>query len=762
MKKTHWRRLSAASTALACSLAQAVHEPGPVKGLGTVDVTSSRPTALPAHIPTTIEGITGQQVEESINATDSEDAIKYFPSLLVRRRNIGDYDHAVLSSRASGTGNSARSLVFADGILLSNLLGNGASFTPRWGLVTPEEIERVDVLYGPFSAAFSGNSVGAVVDYITRMPGKFEAHVKAGAFTQDFHLYSSEGRYNGYQLSASLGDRKGAFSWWIAANRLDNAGQPLTFATKVIATGTPASAGTPVTGAVFGENPRTQPQWILGTGTQTQTTQDHAKVKLAYDFSPTLRASYTLGYWANDAFREVDTYLRDAAGTPVWSGNVNIEGRSYTIAASEFPRSRADMEHVIQGLSLKRHAREGLDWEVAASLYDYAKDLVRSPTIAMPAAADGGAGRIADMDGTGWATLALRATWYPKGANGAHLVDAGVQRDAYKLRTVVSNAADWISGPPTSRFSAFQGETTLTSVYLQDTWRLAEHWRATLGLRFERWEARDGAIGSGNATLSFGERSESEVSPKGAIAWQFSPEWVAKASLGRAIRNPTVSELYQGSISAGTIVNNDPNLKPEKSWTGELTAEREIPHGTARATLFFEDTKDALYSQTNVTVVPNVTSIQNVDEIRTRGLELVYQQADVAVRGLELLASVTWTSSIIEKNDKFPASVGKWQPRVPRWRASALATYRPTDDWSFSLGARYGGTQYGQLDNGDTNGFAYTGVSRFLVADARARWKFAPQWSVSLGVDNLTDAEYWNFHPYPRRTVLGELRFDFR
>ena len=105
-----------------------------------------------------------------INATDAEDALKYLPSLTVRKRYIGDYDHAVLATRASGTGNSARSLVYADGILLSNLLGNGAGFTPRWGLVAPEEIERVDVLYGPFSAAYSGNSAGAIVDFVTRMP----------------------------------------------------------------------------------------------------------------------------------------------------------------------------------------------------------------------------------------------------------------------------------------------------------------------------------------------------------------------------------------------------------------------------------------------------------------------------------------------------------------------------------------------------------------------------------------------------------------
>lgn len=39
-------------------------------------------------------------------------------------------------------------MVFADGILLSNYLGNGPANAPRWMLVTPEEIERVDVLYG--------------------------------------------------------------------------------------------------------------------------------------------------------------------------------------------------------------------------------------------------------------------------------------------------------------------------------------------------------------------------------------------------------------------------------------------------------------------------------------------------------------------------------------------------------------------------------------------------------------------------------------
>jgi iron complex outermembrane receptor protein len=189
-----------ALAAMACLAAHAHADDTPA---ATVIVTGGRPTSLPVRIPTTIEGITCARVEERINAVDSEDALKYLPSLNVRKRYAGDYDHAVLASRASGTGNSARSLVYADGILLSNLLGNGAAYTPRWGLVAPEEIERVDVLYGPFAAAYPGNSVGAVVDFQTRMPTQREAHVKLSGYSQGFQLYRTGDRYGGRQGSAS-------------------------------------------------------------------------------------------------------------------------------------------------------------------------------------------------------------------------------------------------------------------------------------------------------------------------------------------------------------------------------------------------------------------------------------------------------------------------------------------------------------------------------------------------------------------------------
>ena len=191
----------------------------PSRSLGVVTILSGQPTSLPTQIPTTMQGVTGEDIANTINATDSEDALKYFPSLLVRKRYIGDYNHAVLSSRASGTGNSARSAVYVDGVLVSNYLGNGATYAPRWGMVTPEEIARVDVMYGPFSAAYPGNSVGAVVDYVTRMPTQLQATAKIGISHQPNDLYGANTNYQARQASASVGSKAGDWSWFVNLNR---------------------------------------------------------------------------------------------------------------------------------------------------------------------------------------------------------------------------------------------------------------------------------------------------------------------------------------------------------------------------------------------------------------------------------------------------------------------------------------------------------------------------------------------------------------
>src|SRR6478752_2736237 len=134
----------------------------------TIVVVGSREAA--EKTPNTAESMDAAKLRTTTNVRNTEDALRYFPSLFVRKRHIGD-TQAPLATRTSGVGASARSLVYADGVLLSALIGNNNNFaSPRWGMIAPEEIERVDVLYGPFSAAYPGNSIGAVVNLTTRLP----------------------------------------------------------------------------------------------------------------------------------------------------------------------------------------------------------------------------------------------------------------------------------------------------------------------------------------------------------------------------------------------------------------------------------------------------------------------------------------------------------------------------------------------------------------------------------------------------------------
>ena len=686
-----------------------------------IEITGQRVSSLPTYIPATVEGITGTEVAEKINASDSEDALKYFPSLLVRKRYAGDYNHAVLSSRASGTGNSARSLVYADGILLSNLLGNGAAFAPRWGLVAPEEIERVDVLYGPFSAAYPGNAVGAVVDLQTRMPRRFEVHAKASGFVQPFALYGTRDTYSGWQSSVALGDRAGAWAWWLQLGRQDSESQPMTF----------TSQATPIDGAAAAQDRFGNTVYITGAGTIVRTVQDQAKLKLAWDILPTLRASALLADWRNDASAASQSYL---TGTTT--------------------ASQADgLAHRMAGLTLQSRSGGVFDWSLAASRTAYRRDLQRVPT-------SGGAGRSTDLAGTGWTTLAAKALWRPAPA---HRVDLGAQHDRHRWRQRIDATTEWQAGAAGAPVSSFRGDTVLSALYAQDTWAMAPDWTAVLGARLEHWAADNGAKTTGAAApVVFEDRRARWVSPKAALGWQLADDWALKLATGRAIRVPTVGELFQGNAGSEAVTN--PALRPERSWTTEFSAEWGTDRRRLRATLFHEDTRDALYAQAIAGTTPIVSSVQNIDRMRTLGLEFAAQAQGLVWAALDLQASVTWADSEIVANDSYVAvpgdTIGRQQPRVPRWRASLLTSWRFTPALTASLGVRHGSRQYGSLNNADSNGFAYQGFSSFLSSDARLHWKLDRQWSLAFGIDNLNNQQYWNFHPYPQRTYSAEARFD--
>ncbi|MFC0401094.1 TonB-dependent receptor [Paraburkholderia rhizosphaerae] len=760
------------------SAAPASETTGNTHALPAVQVTGARSFAEKNQLPQTTESITAKQIGETINATDSSDALKYLPDVLVRKRYIGD-TQAPMSTRTTGINASARSLIYADGVLLSTLINNNnQNGSPQWFMVSPGQIERVDVLYGPFAAQFPGNSYGAVTEITTRMPTKFEASVDVQGAIQHFGLYDTHESEPSQQYSATLGDKLGKLSWFVSASHLDSFSQPITIA-EVAQSTTPAAANLPVvTGAIADRNRTGQPIQVIGASNFIHTIQDNASLKVAYDFTPTLSATYALGYWQNNQKARAQTYLQTANGTPFFgatSGSVNIGGFAYSAStiAGQFTANNVDQQHLMQSLTVDSHTQGPFDWQLIVSNFYYLQDLSGLSTGVYPTALAGGPGRTTDMGGTGWTTVDLKGTWRPQGIAGANIVSFGGHFDQFKLVSQTFNTTNWASqGEDGSLFSNSLGNTQTFALWAQDVWRIAPSLQATLGGRYEMWRAYNGfnfATGSNGVGVAVNQPSLSRngFSPKASLRWDLTDIWSITGSFGKALRFPTVGELYQTVQTGTTFVQANPFLKPESVLSGELALERDVSDGRMRLSVFDEYVSNALISQT--ATVPGfptpVSFTQNVGKTRETGVEIAGSQDNVLISGLTLSGNVTYVDARILEDDGFVSTtgstaVGKQVPNVPTWRATLAVTYRPDSLWAFTLAGRYSSRMFSTVDNSDINPATFQGFQSYFVMDARVHLQLDKHWGAALGVDNLNNRKYFLFHPFPQRTFYAELRYD--
>ncbi len=752
--------------------------------------------AVPANAPNTSAGVTAKQIDETINTVTSAGTLQYLPSVHVRERYIGDVN-GVLVMRVNSSTSSAQTTVYADGLLLSNFLNNSFSTAPRWGMVSPNEIDRVDVMYGPYSALYPGNSAGGVVNITTHMPNKLEAQVKLDMFGQRYQEYGTNQDFTGVHGAMSLGNRAGKWSWWVNADHLDNYGHPMTFVAAAKKTGT---TGTVVTGAHSDIDTGNNPRVITAASGADHSLQDNSKIKVAYDISPTLRASYTLGIWQNTADKTGDSYLRDASGNTIYGTGgsvpfVLIDGVQYTVTAP--PTSRAESEHYMHGLSVKSDTGGTWDWELIASLFRQNKEETRTSgaTSGTTSSADSlNAGTISQADGTGWRNLDVRGDWRPSGNNheGMHQVSFGAHSDSYNLKTDTFNlaAGSWLTsaivGAPTA---TSRGKTETQALYAQDAIQLNPALKLVAGVRLESWKASEGK----NNTTTYPDSSKNAISPKVSVLYQARQDVALRGSYGLGTRFPTVNELFANLTiknAGGTTltsfttlpapyntVRNNANLKPESVNSWELVAEKFLAKGVLRTSLFGEEKRDALISQTDITTLPGldpalagytIASVQNVDKVRTYGVEAAMELNDLLMQGFDFSGSVTYTRSKITANAQAPGLVGTDQPRIPDWRATLVGTYRPSDKLAYTLSYRFSGRQHNGLFNTTTNQYndpnpdVYGAVSHYSVFDVKANYKVSKHWSASLGINNLGDFKYYvNPNPYPQRTYYAGVKYDY-
>lgn len=683
---------------------------------------------------------------KSINMATTEDSVKYEPGVVIRRRFIGD-SNGTIGMRGSHMFQTARAMVFADGVPLHYLLRGRWNGAPRWTMVSASEIAQVDVIYGPFSAEYSGNAMGGVVNIETKIPQKREFHVDGMLFSHDFSAYGYDDTLNGYKGFMSYGDRIGKLSTYFSYNHMHNEAQPQTFrdSGQLTANGTEV----PGSGGIVDNDSRGRQRVFYGDTGVVDTVTDNFKVKLGYDFGNWF-GLLNLAYENRFSENTGNTYVTDASGNPIWSGRVVENGINYSVSSGRINARELERDSLNLGLRMKGDLGDASNLEINVSAFDLMRDESKSSSANPADPAFDGSGQVTDFSGSGWRTAEAKWTLDELGPEGMSLA-TGIRHEDYELSINVYGSGSYTAGSKDTLVDTSGGKTRLDAAFAQLIWAMNETWDTTLGLRYESWSSEDGYYMGATGVETVPSRSASRMSPKFSVGMKPASDWVVRYSLARAYRFPIVEELYSQYAAYNAVSIANPELKPEDGIHHNIMVERGLTRGYVRMNLFRDNISNVIESQTDPAT--SVRTFVPIDKVETTGADFVVNARKLFVDPLDIRFNLTWMDSKIVKNDPNPSLAGNTMPRSPEWRGNMLATWNISEAWNIGGSIQYAADSFGRLDNTDEEDNVYGAQDAYTFYGLKTTYRFPMGARVSLGVDNLTDELAYVAHPWPRRTV---------
>src|SRR5690606_15867135 len=269
------------------------------------------------------------------------------------------------------------------------------------------------------------------------------------------------------------------------------AGAATPAAARKAPTTTRRSPGT-VHGAIHGADDQGVARlWFGDTGVSANVT-DNYKFKLGYE----------TGAWAtllNVAYEDraasalsPNTYLRNAAGTRVWSGTVEQGGASFNVPASSLGVNVLARDSLNLGLRVQGELSDTVSLEANLNTFDVLRDQTRA-SFANPAAPGyDGRGQVTDYGDTGWRSAEAKLRFVDAfGREGLNLV-SGVRHDSYELNLDVFDSSDWANGAKSAYSSRSGGATAIDAAFAQFDWNPGDRWSLALGGRWESFASRGG------------------------------------------------------------------------------------------------------------------------------------------------------------------------------------------------------------------------------------------------------------------------------
>ena len=710
-----------------------------------ITVTATRTEVEPSKTPVSASTVVADEIRlRNVQVVDR--ALDGVPGVyLSRGKGFQDTLAGVGMRGFSGRGSlQSRTLVLLDGQPLNDPYTAGVA----WTALPVDEVERVEVVRGPFSALYGSNAMGGVIQILSKPVDRRRLDLRGDYGAQETFRY-------GARIADRFFDRWGLS---LSYDRLQSGGYPSQLVTSA---GTVGTGGTPVTGFIPTLTTTGARAFVLGDAGKNSWEQTAWRIRSDYAFNERTSLSFQYlrqaSWYGYDAYH---TYLRTLDGRPFDSGIASIfadgVSRRLSVTPSMFLPGDGGTLSRLASVRLYRSFSANTSIRVGAGIMDAPMSYYSTPGAGATLA--GGPGTISDRPGRAWFGE-TQLNWDP---GSAHSVTAGadLRRDASRaVENAVPNYARRNESATLTYWA--EGKSYTQGIYAQHQWRAAERILVVWGGRYDYWRTFEGKIQlSPSSPLGYYEpRSNHAPSGKAAILLRAPAGIALRASAGNAYRNPTIYDLYRTwRSSAGTIFASNPDLKPEKVIAWEAGANRRWTGGFELDAVFFDNhVRDLIYRSTDFSRDPQgrYRPVINAARAHSRGWE-VSARAPL-LSWLFVRTAYTWTKAEITDNPVAPATVGKRIPYVPSHAASAsLFTVRKR--WSASFTGRYVSSMFSTDTNVDTTKGVYGAFDPFFVADASVSFDLTRFLVFQLSVDNLLNRVYYSYYPVPGRMALAGLR----
>ncbi|MDR1111293.1 MAG: TonB-dependent receptor [Deltaproteobacteria bacterium] len=565
-----------------------------------IDVTANRTVRDISELSQTVNVITAEEIAR-MPATSITDILTRVPGLDVSM-DINDNSPEVgmsgISLRGETTG---RTLILVNGVkTVDREKGNSNVY------ITPDQIERIEVIKGPASVLYGAEAIGGVVNIITKRGGD-----KPIGFSLGTIFDTSTDGIDGN--AAVFGRLANGFNYRLS-------GDATNVHDRKVPKGTVDANGAPLKRA-FGSS--YQKRYFSG--------------QIGYDWD-----DYSLTLQA-DHFETVSHTTVSLNDTLVSSGN------GYTAGKTESYAPKNDRDTILTTFvadNLSSYFRK-LTATLSYQLVDVKRQTFgwQIPTVQPNNAQDA---YEVDTNSTS-KQYQLAGSVQTEWLLGKHYLILGFEfyRDEVKLgqngkQTTASNPQQMALLGTYTRSTA-NVEMQEYSLFAQDEWSFAQDWRLVMGLR-QTWNSGEMTDKSGPYYLGLlaNERKYSDLVGSLGLVYAVSENLALRTQWSQGVRYPTVQQLYTGR---GTNSVPNPDLMPERSISYEVGARYSSPSLNLDLSVYHTRARNFIEEDRTVDPVTNVRigsgQFENIGWARTIGAELTasYTFQDL---GLTPYADVVW------------------------------------------------------------------------------------------------------------------------